>query len=356
VSKINKLKKIKKKLLALIFLISIILGNIHPIFVAAVSTSGSAEWVAGQYDSKIYTTDSTSNVGMLIRRMINNKTKEKITTFCAQYKVECSTGKVETGTHSVPTNTEIKEACKVAYFGWYSRYGDYVVDGGILAADMIWVREHYVFTQQLIWETLQQTTATFRDSDVQNRYISFKNEVQQKMASIKIKPSFTNEMVTVDAGTTTTLTDSNGVLSSYASIDKTVNGIRIQHNLGENTMNVTVSEDCNVDSYVFTDYEMMSYGLIKEETRNYDTTVYITFRDGVQDQLYSLQYNDPVTMSLGLKIDAFGKLELSKLNTDGDLVDGAVFEVKGPGNYSKEVTVTNGKITLENLRKRNLYC
>lgn len=350
----SKVKKLNKKILAIVFLIIIILGAIHPIFAATVITSGTAKWVAGQYDSDIYTTDSQGNVGMIIRRLTNYTTGEKVTMFCAEYGVDISTGSVQTGTHSVPTDASIKKACKVAYFGWYSRYGDYAVDGGILAADMKWVKEHYVFTQQMIWQTLNQTTATFRDAEVENRYLAFKSEIEQKMANMELQPSFTNSTITLDVGTTTTLTDSYGVLSSYASIDRTVHGIRIQHNHGENTMNVTISEDCSIESYIFTIQEMESYGLIKEETRNHDTTVYITFKAGVQNQLYAMNYNDPVSMPLSLQINSFGRLELSKLNTDGDLVNGAIFQVNGPDGYSKEVTVTNGKITVDNL-KRGTY-
>lgn len=350
------MKSIKKKIFAVILLIITILSTIQPIFAVTIVTSGTTKWVAGQYDSDIYTTDSQGSVGMIIRRLTNYTSGEKITTFCAEYGVDVSTGTIHTGTHSVPTDALIKKACKVAYFGWYSRYGDYAVDGGILAADMIWVREHYVFTQQLIWETLGQTNATFRDAEVQNRYLAFKQETEQKINNMEIMPSFTSSTITVDVGTTTTLTDSNGVLSSYTSIDKTVNGIRIIHNYGENTMQVIVDENCAMESYTFTVDEMLSYGLIKEETRNHNTTVYITFKAGVQNQLYAMNYNDPVSMALSLQINSFGKLELSKLNTDGDLIDGAVFEVKGPNNFSQDVTVTGGKITLDKLKKRQLYC
>lgn len=351
----GKVKKLNKKILAIVFLIIIILGAIHPIFAATIVTSGTAKWVAGQYDSKIYTTDSHSDVGMIIRRLTNNSTGEKITTFCAEYGVDVSTGTIHTGTHSAPTDELIKKACKIAYFGWYSQYGDYAVDGGILANDMKWVKERYVFTQQMIWHELNQSTASFKEAEVQNRYLAFKSEIEQKMANMELQPSFTESTITLDVGTTMTLTDSYGVLSSYTSVDRTINGIRIQHNYGENTMNVTVSEDCNIESYIFTIEEMESYGLIKEETRNHGTTVYITFKAGVQNQLYAMNYNDPVSMSLSLKINSYGNLELSKLNTDGDLIDGAVFEVKGPNNFSQDVTVTGGKITLNKLRKRKLY-
>lgn len=64
-----------------------------------------------------------------------------------------------------------------------------------------------------------------------------------------------------------------------------------------------------------------------------------------------MQYNDPVTLNLALKIETYGKLELQKLNTNGDLVNGAVFNVRGPNGYNQDITVTNGKITIEKLKK-----
>ena len=45
------------------------------------------------------------------------------------------------------------------------------------------------------------------------------------------------------------------------------------------------------------------------------------------------------------------ELELQKLNTNGDLVDGAVFNVTGANGYNQDVTVANGKITIEKLRQ-----
>ena len=100
---------------------------------------------------------------------------------------------------------------------------------------------------------------------------------------------------------------------------------------------------------------MKEWGIIKEETADKDTTVFFTFREGVQNQLYALNYNDPVTMLLDLKIDQYGRLELSKLNTNGDLVDGAVFNVKNSSGFNQDVEVTNGKIVLEKLKKGTYY-
>jgi len=233
--------------------------------------------------------------------------------------------------------------------------GNWAMNGGIMTEDRYQMRVDYCMTQQYIWEILGQSYATFKDSGIQSQYVAFKSEMEQKIANMEKRPSFSSGTVTVDVGTTTTLSDSNGVLKDYASIDKTVNGIRITHNYGENTMKVTVNEGCNLESYTFKTDEMLSWGLVKEESKNHDTTVYITFKSGVQNQLYALNYNDPVSMSLGLKINQFGKLELSKLNEDGDLIDGSVFRVEGD-NYSKDVTVKGGKIVIDKLKRRQLHC
>ena len=347
-----KAKKLKK-VIALMFIAITLLSTAQPIF--AVTDSGSGKWTAGQWDSNIYTTDNKSDLGMLMRRLVNTTTGEKITVFCAEHGVNSQTGTVETGTHNTPTDPKVKRACKVAFFGWYQKYGNYCIDGGIMAADMNSRKMDYVFTQQMVWSTLGQSNATFRNASIQSQYEAFKADINAKIDNMERKPSFCSETITVEVGQTKTLTDSNNVLGQYVSFDKTVDGIRITHNKGENTLNVTANEDCTKEAIRISENTMFDWGVIKEETHNQHSTVYFTFRDGVQNQLYSLNYNDPVTMSLSLKINLLGNLELSKLNTNGDLVDGAVFNVTGENGFNRDVTVTNGKIKLEKLRKGTYY-
>ena len=347
--KINKLKK----LMAILFITITLFSTAQPIF--AVSSSGTGKWVSGQWDSGIYTTDNKGSAGILLRRLVNYTTGEKLTVFCAEHGVDSSTGTIETGEHSIPTDPKMREACKIAYFGWYNKYGDYVIDGGIMSGSMKERKMNYVFTQQMIWEILGQSNATFKDSSIQSQYISFKAEINEKIANMKKQPSFVYETITVGVGETKTITDSNNVLKDYVSFDKTVDGIRISHTKGQNTLTITVDENCTKETYKITESTMKEWGIIKEETADKDTTVFFTFREGVQNQLYALNYNDPVTMLLDLKIDQYGRLELSKLNTNGDLVDGAVFNVKNSSGFNQDVEVTNGKIVLEKLKKGTYY-
>ncbi len=346
---INKFKKV----IAFMFILITLFSTAQPIF--AVSSSGSEKWVAGQWDSQVYTTDNTGSVGILLRRLVNYTTREMITVFCSEHGVDCKTGTIHEATHTKPSDEKMKQACRVAYFGWYSKYGNYVIDGGIMAEGMKSRKMDYVYTQQMIWEVLGQSSATFKDASIQSGYVNFKNEINSKIQNIKRQPSFVNDTIIVECGETKEITDSNNVLADYVSFDKTVDGIRITHTKGQNTLSITVDESCTRENYTISESTMKSWGVIKEETADNDTTVYFVFQDGVQNQLYALNYNDPVTMFLDMQINLFGNLELSKLNTNGDLVDGAVFNVTGENGFNRDVTVTNGKIKLDKLKRGTYY-
>ena len=336
-------KTINKKIVATLLILFMLLSNISPIFAA----SGSGTWVAGQWASYIYTTDNAnSKFGVLLRNMTNVNTGEKKTVFCSQHGVDIKTGVKVTGNYYTPTSAIVKKACKIAYFGWYSKYGDYVLNGGISADKKL----QYVLVQQFIWETLGQSNATFVDSSIQSQYEALKNTINSQINSTSARPSFDATTIELNAGDTYTATDSNGILASYNSIDTTTNGIRFQHNKGENTLRITISENCEVESLRVSDATTIAWGLIKEGTEDNDSTIYFEMDDGAQDQLYALHYNDPVSLAFSLKINLLGKLELNKLNTNGDLVDGSVFTVNGPG-YNGDVTVQNGKILLEKIKK-----
>lgn len=249
------------------------------------------------------------------------------------------------GSYYVPTTSQLRQGAKVAYFGWYQERGQYGSDG-YLPDDAL---KQYAFTQQMIWETIGQSSGRFIDDNIQNEYIAFRNDVNSKMTRMQQRPSFDGTTVTLRKGETT-LTDSNGVLADYKSIDVTEQGIRITHNKGENTMQIQVSEDCTIENYIITDNMFKNWGLIKEGTENKDTTVYLEFANGVQDQLYSLNYNDPVSMRLNLSVESNGGLEITKLDSNGTLIDGAIFRITNSEGYDNTVTVTNGKIVIQDLK------
>ena len=346
-----KIKKVNK-ILAVIMLILTLFSVMQPVFAA----SGNGKWTGGQYASGMKTTDNASGTtGVLIRRLNNLNTGEKRTVFCAEHGLDFKTGATYNGIYYTPTDSKIRKACKVAYLGWYKNNGGYTVDGGILASDMKWVKWDYVFTQQYIWEILGQSNATFINSDEQQGYIDFKNRIDSEIANIEKRPSFNGKTITIDAGETKTITDSNGVLTEYGAIDNTKDGIRFVHEKGSNSMTISVNENTNLENYRISDNTFREWGMIKNGTEDNDTMVYFEFEEKAQNQLYCMSYNDPVTLNFSLKIEALGQLELSKLNTNGDLIDGAIFNVTGVNNFNKDITVTNGKIEIDKLKKGNYF-
>lgn len=343
--KISKNKILKWSLVFAILLI--LFSAIQPVLAA----SGTKKYAAGQFASYMFTTDNRNTAyGVVMRKLVDLNTNESKTVFCAQHGLDIITGVIHTSTYYTPTDEKVKNAGKIAYFGWYSKYGSYVINGGMTAQE----KKDYVFTQQYIWETLGQSNATFTNSTNQSEYEAFKNVINNKIANMKRKPSFSDSTITLDVAETTTLTDNNGVLSDYSSIDKTINGIRFVHNKGENTLKITVDANCQIEDYKITDAMTKEWGLIKEQTKDNDTTIYISFPGDVQDQLYSFNYNDPVTLAMRLKINLLGNMEISKLDTEGNLVDGSKFRVTGD-NYNQLVEVKNGKIVIEGLKRRFLY-
>lgn len=342
-----KIKKLNK-MLATIMLVLMLFSVIQPVFAA----SGSGTWSGGQYASGMKTTDNAGGTtGVLIRRLNNLSTGERRTVFCAEHGIDFKTGATYNGVYYTPTDSNIRKACKVAYLGWYKNNGGYTVDGGILASDMKWVKWDYVFTQQYIWEILGQSNATFINADEQQGYVDFKNRINSEIARIETRPSFNGTTITIQAGENKIINDSNGVLDEYGTIDNTKDGIRFVHQNGSNSMTIYVDENTNLENYRISDSTFREWGMIKNGTEDNDTMVYFEFASGVQNQLYCMSYNDPVTLNFSLEIETFGKVELQKLNTNGDLVNGAVFNVRGPHDYNKDVTVTNGKITIEKLKK-----
>lgn len=337
-----KTNKLSKKVIAIILLIITMMTNISPVF----AVSGSDTFIASQWATYYSTTESKSDWGILLRRLTNSSTGVSRTVFCSEYGKDIRTGVKETGNYYTPTSQNVKKACKVAYFGWYSKYGDYLVNGGTSSEK----KKDYAFTQQFIWEVLGQSYAKFNNSTYQSQYEDFKNEINMKINTMSTRPSFDTENIVLEAGETKVLTDTNKVLADYGSIDNWKDGIRFQHNKGENTLTITVSDNCAIKKLNISDNTMKSWGLIKEGTEDCDSTIYFEFEDDVQNQLYALNYNDPVSLAFSLRINLLGNLELSKLNTNGDLVDGSIFTVNGPG-YNGDVEVKNGKIVLEKIKK-----
>jgi len=296
-----------KKVMAIFFVLLFFISNISSVFAA----QGTGSWKGYQYSTFLKTTD-TLEYGLTSRSLINTQTGASYTVFCAELGVDFSNGIAYNGSYYTPTSETMKKACKVAYLGWYSKYGNYVVDEHFRDDGMEQYRLDYAFTQQYIWEVLG-SNATFVDRNIQNQYVNFKTDINNKINLLSQRPSFDSKTIDIDAGESKVITDTSGVLKNYSSIDITENGIRFLHTKGENTLTITVPEDYENNTFAISDKLTKSWGLIKEETKDCDTTIFFDLDGGGQDQLIALNYNDPTSLAMKLKINSVGNLELKKL-------------------------------------------
>ena len=255
-----------KKIVAFLMLMILCITNAQPIFAA----SGSGTYAGGQFASYMNTTDHPdTKYGVLIRFLVNTKTGEKMTVFCAEHDVDFATSTAYNGEYYTPTNSALKKACKIAYVGWYSKHGDYVVNGGMSNE----IKKDYTYTQQYIWQTLGQSNASFTNATYQAEYEDYKREIDNTISNIEKRPSFDGSTITIQAGESKTITDEYGVFSKYESVNKTQDGITFKHNKGENSLTISVDENTNIENYNISDSTFKSWGLIREDTQDNDTMI-----------------------------------------------------------------------------------
>ena len=337
--------KVKEKVLKSFKKFSVCLLSLMMLFTNMVTVNAndySGTLYVAQNDTGLHYVGGSSKHGILSRKVHIGNWADAKTVFCIEHGKELATGKYVDASYSSNMSVELQQATRIAYLGWYSKHGDVLLESGNIGT----LKYDYAFTQMMIWES-QGTGSTFTDSSVQARYESFKADINNQIAQRSKLPSFHNGSVEMNAGDTLTLTDINGVLSGFNSCNGTLDGIRFEHTNGSNDLKITVSENCNTENFYLTDAKCRQIGLYKHEGgsdfRHYHFGSH-------QQNIYSNYYPDDPTVQLKMKINLYGKLELTKTNDKDQLVDGSVFKLKGKTNgYEKDVTVQNGKILVEKI-------
>ena len=338
-------KKVKEKLLKSFKKFSVCLLSLMMLFtnMATVNANDySGTLYVAQNDTGLHYVGGSSKYGILSRKVHIGNWADAKTVFCIEHGKELATGTYVGASYSSNMSVELQQATRIAYLGWYSKYGDVLLESGNIGT----LKYDYAFTQMMIWES-QGTGSTFTDSSVQARYESFKADINNQIAQRSKLPSFDKGSVEMNAGESVTLTDTNGVLSGYNSCDATLDGIRFEHTKGSNDLKITVSENCNTENFNLNFNKCKQIGLYRHE----GGTDFRHYHFGSHQQnLYSNYYPDDPVVNLSMKINLYGKLELTKTNDKDQLVDGSVFKLKGKTNgYEKDVTVQNGKILVEKI-------
>ncbi|MGN0523796.1 MAG: collagen binding domain-containing protein, partial [Eubacterium sp.] len=240
-----------------------------------------------------------------------------------------------------------KQIAKYISFGYTMQYGD-----GLPSTKAEKIAA--CCTQQYVWETLGvNPTRSSWDSTYMSDSL-YKSWLKDTEDLIDIyynkKPSFNKTTKEINLGNSTTLTDSNGVFKYYPSFNKTVDKVTFKHTKGENTLSISVAEDCTKHDVSFNSAAYRIFmGLPNGDAYNADEMNYVYFKfedDGVQNVMFSY-FVDPQTFYLDVDV-TFGNLEIHKTSED-EKISNITFTVKGNGKTYTMKTNANGIATLSNI-------
>ena len=225
---------------------------------------------------------------------------------------------------------------------------------------------HYLATQLLIWETLigerdksfnhvtvpsgynKVTDIIASNHPLRSKIFSYYNSIEASVKTHKKTPSFTAkssataqtvELTWDGSKYTTTLTDSNGVLSKY---DFSASGLTFSKSGNKLTISATKAPTSDVL-------------ITADKTSGNKRRALITWTDGVvsptseiQDVVtYGEEVIDPVKAYLKVKV-SYGSCKIVKESEDG-VVNNIKFHIKG-GSIDQDVTTnSNGVIQIDNL-------
>lgn len=272
--------------------------------------------------------------------------------FCAQYgKTSPNGSSYEFGkdfkTYVNNYGDTYKQIAKYISFGYTMQYGD-----GLPSTKAEKIAA--CCTQQYVWETLGvNPTRSSWDSTYMSDSL-YKSWLKDTEDLIDIyynkKPSFNKTTKEINLGSSTTLTDSNGVFKYYPSFNKTVDKVTFKHTKGENTLSISVAEDCTKHDVSFNSAAYKIFmGLPNGDAYNADEMNYVYFKfedDGVQNVMFSY-FVDPQTFYLDVDV-TFGNLEIRKTSED-EKISNITFTVKGNGKTYTMKTNANGVATLSNI-------
>ncbi len=209
-----------------------------------------------------------------------------------------------------------------------------------------WSDDSYVATQVAIWEVVadQPSLGMLWGQLVQrwDNRVRLYAELLENVDKHLVRPSFMNDdkwnpkETTLDwngSAYTTTLTDTNGVLSKYNVVSN--NGdVQVSQNGNQLTLTTT---NPNAD---------VTLRLTKQATTGGSTLYWVS--DTKQDVVTGGQ-DDPINAYLKVNIKTVGSYDILKKSTSGSLIQGAVFRITGNSYDQTFTTNANGKITLSNI-------
>ena len=254
---------------------------------------------------------------------------------------------------------EYKQIAEMVYFGYGMKHGMGVPEDYEAQKDAC-------ATQQYVWEYIHNNineSARIVDRDSWNGaymnsdiYAQWLEETERYYNEFHSNVSFNGITSEVNAGDTTSITDSNGVLQGYDNFSRTINGVTFSHDKGSNELKVLANGD-STGNVTFNSKDNGIYTLMPNGS-TYDSGtmsnyVLIEFTSGsVQNVMFS-NYVDPSFFSVTVGVQS-GKFILRKTNSEGDRIAGCTFGIYSDEACTQEIargtTNDNGEFEINPIK------
>lgn len=331
------MKKIKKHLKKYVALLLII----FTVFTTIPLTAFAADMNLGDKQNK---TNIPISYSMHYGHELHTTTVDGETypLFCIEYGKSSPDSSI-LASQGVPSDAKVLEAARWIFAGYYMVHGN-----SINWLDM-------AYCQKKVWSVLGSETSWNFSNEGYNAWVS---NAQNNMKSLNTYPSFHNKNINeiignIVAGTSKTITDTNGVLKDYPAFTQDSNGVKIVHDANSNTITITVDKNCTQTSFYFLNNRY--FKSITGDDKN--CLLYNPGSGGTQKLLYSAYY-DPISLTFSGSITPLGDIEITKQDNYGAAVDGAEFGLftdKGCTNRIATTKSENGLVKFNDIAPSTYY-
>lgn len=203
----------------------------------------------------------------------------------------------------------------------------------------------YATTQFMIWEALG-ATITNRYGDFGSKYQTLKSKVQYKISRHSVLPNFGSTDHEVDLGSSLALNDKNDVLNNYHITSNGGSSVSVNGNKLVITPNNDTPENLKIELSRILD-ECLGASI-----------AYRSSADNGQD-VALFRVGDPYSINISVKVNKYGKMNISKQDEDGTYVPNTSFSLSYNADMSNPIgtytTGADGTILVEQLLPKKVY-
>lgn len=314
----EKLKKIYHVLLC--FFIALTTMNFF-VFKVDASTVTDISYTEYHHSGKAYAPDGSGRMGWFENQPIESIKVDGVQGFCIEPWV------LVNGTTGYTPSTYENEIIKNIVYAGFILTNQTSLD--------------VAMTQIMIWNTL----GYYPKTDIPD-FDQRKAQINEKIKKLWMKPSFDGQTITLDAGNSLTLTDTNQVLSSFNGGSEQIEGVNIKKE--GNTLTILATREAKNGGV----YKLSK--LAKSMTG----ASLIHKKQGSQAIVVPLQ-NDSCTMKLNVNVNQYGSLKIAKQDKEGNYIPNTIFKVSYDKKMNNPIgefkTGKDGSVVIDKLKPQTVY-